>query len=370
MHTYAVYLKPKSSFITWPSSDTLFGALCWAAYHLHGKERLEEELNKFKENPKFILSSAFPYLDRDGTRIHFFPKPLLRELNSTEVEALAIEELGKKLDKESLEFKQAVIKVRERLKEFKKISYVSESIFKEITELSLDLKGIYQRLKDTGSAETDIEKLGNALISFREREKLDPEKEMKSLISEVDVLRNQIDRVGGSTVEGLLFTNKEISLHRIYGGIWFLVKTNDLEFLKPLFRYLEDTGIGGKRSSGKGHFGITWKDKPYMLPEAENPDSFIVLSRWFPDENELDFDNGFASWNIINLRSKRETMYPVGGERILKDLLRLFSEGSIFPLKERKEYYGKLVPAGNMGTYTAYHNGIALPIFAKIGDTK
>lgn len=367
MQTYAIYLKSKSSFITWPASDTLFGALCWAVYHLYGKGTLEKMVAEFYNKPKFILSTAFPYLERDGVRIHFFPKPLIRGLKNDEVERLAGENVRKKLDTESLNFKQEIIIVSEKLKALKKVSYVSESLFKEIVEESLNIKEIYQRLRDRRTIEKDIEKLGNVLISFGEREKIDPEKKLKTLFSEVDVLRNQIDRVAGSTVEGLLFYNKEISLYRTYGGLWFLLRTDDFEFVKPLFRYLEDTGIGGERTSGKGHFEIHWDEKPYRLPEAKNPDSFVILSRYLPDETERNFGNGFFSWNLLNLRPKRETMYPTGGKRILKDLLRVFLEGSIFPLKEKKEYYGKLEPAGDMGTYIAYYNGLTIPVFAKIG---
>ncbi len=368
METYAIYLKPKSSFITWPASDTLFGAFCWATYHIYGKKILEEMLANFKDNPKFVFSSAFPYCGRKGIFVHFFPKPLIRGLNSFEVESLVVKEVSEKLDKESLKFKQGVIELTERIKEIKKVSYVSESIFREIVEGSLDIKDIYQRLRHKGSMNGDIEKIGNALISYDEKKKLNYEKELKTLISELDVLRNQIDRVTGSTVEGILFYNKEISLNKYFGGLWFLIKTDDFDFLKPLFRYLEDTGIGGDRTTGKGHYEITWRDEPYKLPQAKNSDSFIILSRWFPDEDERDFQNGFASWNILNLRPKRETMYPLGGGRILKDFLRMFSEGSIFPLKEKKEFYGKLVFTGNMGTYIAYHNGLAIPVFTKIGD--
>jgi CRISPR-associated protein Csm4 len=365
MQTYAVYLKPKSSFITLPTSDTIFGALCWAIMHLYGEEILKPLLTIFNKEPKFILSSAFPYLERDGTRIRFFPKPLIRDLKSDHVGKLAEEKVGK-LDNNSLDLKRAVIFATEKLKDIKKISYVSEILFKEIVENSLDLQGLYEGL----AKKRTIEKIGSALISLGERESIDHEKELKTLFNELDVLRNQIDRVAGSTVEGLLFYNKEVSLYRNYGGLWFLVKTNEFDFLKPLFRYLEDTGVGGDRTTGKGHFEISWDEKPYPLPEAENPNSFIILSRWFPNEDERDLANELASWNLINLRSRRDTMYIVGGNRILKDFLRVFSEGSVFPLKIMREYYGTLVPAGNMGNYTAYHNGITLPVYAKIGDKK
>lgn len=366
MQTYTVYLRPKSSFVTWPSSDTIFGALCWAIWHLYGKDILEDSLKKWKLKPEFILSSAFPCVIRERNYVRFFPKPLLSDLTSDDVNNFALKQ-SKNKDPKSLEFKIEVVKVVEKAKELKKACYVSEEIFGKIVRGEANTKKLYEVLKQRGTVPDDIEKIGNVLITAEEREKIDPHRELNAIFYEADVMRNQIDRVAGTTVEGLLFLNKEISLHRTYGGLWFLVKTDDFEFLKPLFRYLEDTGIGGERTSGKGHFEITWDEKPYQLPESKNPDSFIILSRWFPAENERSFNNGFASWNLLNLRPKRETMYPVGGDRILKDLLRVFSEGSIFPLKEKKEYYGKLVPAGDMGTYSVYHNGIAMPVFARIG---
>jgi CRISPR-associated protein Csm4 len=363
-----VYLRPNSSFITWPSSDTLFGALCWATYHLYGKKELENILTTFNERPKFILSSAFPYLERNGYRVRFFPKPLLMELKIDEIERLAKEEvLQEKIGDELLDYNKRVISISEKFKEIKKVTYVSESVFKNIIEGKINLTGICQGLRNKGSTQKDLERIGNGLISYEERTKVDPDRELKALFSEGDILHNQIDRLSGTTVEGLLFYNKEIFLHKNYGGLWFLVKTEDLEFLKPLMRYLNDSGIGGERTTGKGHFMITWDQSPYQLPGADKPDSFIILSRWFPDENEKTFCNQFASWNLLNLRSKRETMYPIGGQRILKDFLRMFAEGSIFQLKAKKEYYGRLVPAVNMGTYNIYHYGIALPVFAKIG---
>jgi CRISPR-associated protein Csm4 len=369
MQIRAVYMRPKSTFITWPASDTLFGALCWATYHLYGKKELENMLTTFNERPKFILSSAFPYLERGGNRVRFFPKPLLRGLKVDEVKRLVNEQLTEiqKTGDESLDVKRRLTFASEKANELKKVSHVSEYIFKNIVEGRIDLKGMWQGLRDRGGTEEDLERMGPGLISYEEREKVDPDGELKTLFTEWDVLRNQIDRLSRSTVEGLLFYNKEISLHRNCGGLWFLVKTQHFEFLKALLRYLQDSGIGGERSLGKGHFRITWDESPFQLPEAQNPNSFVILSRWFPDQSEQIFGSGFASWNLLNLRSKREMMYPIGGERILKDLLRMFSEGSIFPLEEKKEYYGRLIPAGNMGAYVAYHNGLAMPVFAKVG---
>jgi CRISPR-associated protein Csm4 len=372
MRNYRVYLRPKSSFVTWPTSDTIFGALCWAIYHIYGEIELEKMLKDFNQKPRFILSSSFPYILGKNYKVHFFPKPLIKYPKSTDIENIIksnLIQMGKS-DFKSLDYNKEFISFNEKFKEINKIFYISESIFYEFIENYFDIYEICYRLRGKGNTEKDLEKIGNTLISFKERENLDPQRDLQNLFKEYDVMGNQIERVGGSTVEGLLFYKKETSFEKIKGGLWFIVKTDDFDFLKPLFRYLEDTGIGGKRTIGKGHFEVSWEETPFELPEGKEPDSFIILSRWFPAEDELDFITDYASWNLINLRPKRDTMFPSGMGHILKGLLRVFTEGSIFPLKNFKEYYGKLVPSGNMGTYTAYHNGMALPIFVKIGERK
>jgi len=361
MEPYAIYLKPKSSFISWPTSDTIFGALCWAIYHIYGQPELENLLKDFNNKPKFILSSAFPYLQTNNTIVHFFPKPLFLKLKSKDIEGLA------KKKNDTLEFKRKIISIQETIKEIKKVLYISEEIFKAVIKGSLDLKEIYSRLKQRGSIDSDIEKLGNCLISFGEREKVDPDGELKTLIREVDVQRNQIDRVTGTTVEGLLFFSKEFCLPTKYGGLWFLIKTEDFEFIKPLLRYLRDTGIGGERTVGKGHFEINWDENPYKLPEITDANVFITLSRYFPSQKEINLNLDSAHWNLLSLRYKLETMYIPKGNFISNDLLRMFSEGSAFPFKEKKEYYGKIEKIEFSGAKPVYKNGFAFPVFAKIG---
>ncbi len=364
MQTYAFYLYPRSTFLSLPTSDTLFGAMCWAVYHLWNKKELEDMLTDFKnQRPRFILSSIFPYLVRNELKVRFFPKPLLPEPTSQE---LREKELNNKTSARDLNYKRGVVKASERLKDIKKAPFVSEGLFGQIVEGGLDLKSIYPRFKKKGAMPRDIEKIGNSLITYGEREKIDPEGELTNLITEIDVQRNQVDRVVGSTVEGLLFSKREVCCK----GLWFLVQTDHLDFVKPILRYLEDTGIGGERTSGKGHFQVM-EEEIFRLPKAKDPNAFIVVSRYLPTEEELNFlAQGLSNWNLINIRPKRESMYAVGRERILKDSLRIFTEGSIFSLGKFKDYYGKIEDAGNMGSYTAYHSGLAVPVFVRIGGMR
>ena len=229
MQTYGIYLYPKSTFLSLPTSDTLFGAICWAIYHLWNEKKLEDILKDFtNQRPRFILSSTFPYLVQNKCKVRFFPKPLFPQPTSQQ---LAKKGMKDEIGTDDLNYKRGSVKIVERLKEIKKAPFISESLFSQLVEGRLDLKGIYPRFKKKGAIPEDIEKIGNSLITYEEREKIDPEGKLENLVKEIDIQRNQVDRVVGSTVEGLLFSNKEISCK----GLWFLVQTDDLDFLKTVF---------------------------------------------------------------------------------------------------------------------------------------
>lgn len=371
MKTYAVYLEPKGSLVSELHSDTLFGAICWAIRLLQGAEPLEEMLANFNEQPQFLLSSAFPYLQWNDQIVRFFPKPQLPELQSGVVEELTREK-AKGIARSQLEFKRAKVEVIERLKDIKKIAYVSEGILKGIVVGQVDIKKLYQRLTYQGAMPEDVERIGNALITTGERKQIDPDAEIKSFLREADVQRNQIDRVAGSTVEGLLFFDKQTFLRQEIAGLWFILRTDDLETLKPAFRYLEDTGIGGERTVGKGHFAIPLDHiEEFQLPDAGiNADCFVSLSRYLPQDGEISFDSTPLSYTLLNLRAKHESMFPEPGQPIYKKQVRLFVEGSIFPLKERRDFYGRIVEVDQLKGRTVWQNGMALPLFARIGGGK
>ena len=290
-----------------------------------------------------------------------------------DIQQLAIQQAGgASSDRKSPAIKRQIVFICGRVKELKKIFYVSESIFQGLVKGTIGPKDLYSRLKTIGVMENDLEQMGGSLITFAEREKIDPEQKMTGLWTKTDVLHNQVDRLTGGAAEGLLYYNDEIIFKRPGGGLWFLVKTDEIEYLRPLFRYLEDTGIGGERSSGKGHFKITCDDAPYQLPKAKEPNSFIILSRWSPkDKERIVFESDAAAWELLNQRPRREVMHTSEGKFISNNLLRLFAEGSVFPLQEEKECYGRIEPVEYTGTAPAYEeiyrNGLALPVMARIG---
>jgi len=361
MDTYAVYLKPRGSFYGQIRSTTIFGGVCWALQilGLTGPSELFAA-----GEPPFIFSSAFPYLEANGHKVRFFPRPLIPDLTAGEVEMLAekrARERGKGL-------KEAKLEVIEEAKRLKKARYVSEAIFRDIVLGELDTKGLLSRYKRIGTRPSDIELVGDVLITLGEREKLGIEKKLLPFLRQVDVQRNQIDRVKGATVEGLLFYEPQVFLEEM-AGLWFITRVKNLSLLPPALRYLEDTGFGGRRSTGKGHFHINLdRENPFQLPDAgDEADCFIVLSLYLPGEGEWG-NQGPMSYELINWRGKYESKFPWSGPRpIYKKPVRLMTEGSVFPLKERREFYGRVVDVSHKDTPPALQCGLAIPVFAKVG---
>ena len=78
MKTYAITIKPESSFGTPLKGDTLFGQFCWQVVHqpslLHGG--LDTWIDQYPHRPFAVFSSAWPQLtENDGTISYCLPRP-------------------------------------------------------------------------------------------------------------------------------------------------------------------------------------------------------------------------------------------------------------------------------------------------------
>jgi len=372
--TYAVYLKPKTSFVTRISSDTLFGAICWATRAVRGVDELEAMLKRFRPGTTtdtrlpFALSSAFPFLRYNGIRIRFYPKPLISELHGDQTAPLA--ERQKHRYSVLRPFQRAQVAAIEKAKRVKEASYLSEELFKQIVCGETDTARLCERLVESSVTDPDVVRWGNALITHGERERVQA-MELETFMAERDLQRNEIDRVALATAEGRLFFVHETFLHRERAGLWFVLQTEDLQFIKPLLRYLGDTGIGGERSIGKGHFEIPLEEiHEHTLPGADQPNCFVTLSRYIPANRECDFSVEPLAYTLTTIRPKHEAQMSAPGHHTYKRLLRVFEPGSFFPFQKRKDVYGQVVNVGrnaDAGGLEVYHNGLALPVFAKIG---
>lgn len=303
-----VYIKPKSVF---PElhSDTLFGAIVNAINDLFPEKVNEMILDFTSNNPPFILSSTFPFIDCDGKKIRFFPK-----FHSND--------------------RIEMVKDTDVFKKFKKIDYLQEEIFFKILRKELNLTDILSNYDDYFS-------VGNLLLS--------EEIEVKNPYKNIIVPNNKVNRINRSTdifySEGMNFSENN--------GVFCFIEIFDEDYVNVIesaFRLLKDRGFGKDVSNGKGHFDYeTEKINLNDLINIENSNRFITLSRFIPSENELDHINVDSYYELGFKRS-------ISRSFDIRKQVRFFKEGSSF--KGNDNFYGRVVPSGE----NAVEYGYAFPV--------
>ena len=189
-----------------------------------------------------------------------------------------------------------------------------------------------------------------------------------------DVQHNQIDRQTGGTGEGLLFYEPE-KFFASGGMLWALARAERETMetrVRPAFRYLANTGLGANRSSGKGQFDFEVANAPALPDAGSRANAFLSLSRYLCASGELG-ESGPLAYRLISLWPKREQQFPLpeDGRRsapVYKRRIRVFEPGSVFPLAERRPYYGQLatlIPEGD-GPWPVYQSGFTLPVFIHV----
>lgn len=348
MIEYLIKLRPKSSFEIIPSSDTLFGAICWAVRTLYGEggdNGLNNLLERFVQgnSPPFFLSSAFPYkVHYDGTDDFYLPKPELLPLSKNDLEEIA----EKYQDKWQKEFDEPYysgnifkIKAISEYKRFKKIHWISQHQFEGI-------------LRGRGEKELFIEFLDNLIESPK--------------FDTTTVQKNKLDRLSNSTTgEGQTFYNKEIFFDKGL-SMYFLFKTSEIEYFKPVFNYLADSGIGRNKRMGKNHFLIDMSAKSPFNFNDENANGFVTLSRYIPDSHKdgIDFEKD-ALYQVKPVRSKIESREEFMGADIWKDLTMTILEGSVFKANDQSKNYGNLVEIKEIMKKKIFQYGICYPAWGK-----
>lgn len=365
METYAVYLWPRGSLASDLGSDTLFGAVCWAIQVL-GLADVGPLLEEWEERPAFAFSSAFPVARAragEGERvIRFYPCPPLLEPTPSQIE---------KWTQGKPNVRAARVRAVEQAKQFKEASWLSEELFARMVRGELDATGLFYALCSEGRDNRNIQQIGHFLLTSDEYRSIQQAGIPVPFIQEQAVQHNQVDRVAGATAEGLLFFEQERFFWR-HTGLWCALRAEPEvvdRWIQPAFRYLSDTGLGANRTCGKGHFRIEIGEK-LTLPSADVPNSFMVLSRYLPRPGEWEPEAQPLRYTVLNLWPKREQKFPqpVPGHRtplVYKRRIRMFAPGSLFPLSQVQELYGRLarVVSPESGGHTVWQSGLAIPVF-------
>ena len=303
-----IYIKPLSTF---PKlhSDTLFGAITSAISELY-PEILEDMLKEFSDGrPPFILSSAFPYIYNEETKVRFYPKIIL-DYDSSSIN-------------------------RDILKKYKKINFIEEDIFLSLINgdlTELDILNKYGEYYESGSLlmtkdyGIDAHISGNILPN-----------------NSVNRLTNESDAIFYS--QGDTFQNM---------GLFFIINFFDKEYeniIKNVFKFLKDRGFGRDLSTGKGQFDYEVSDD--LLEEFKNCEGqcFTTLSRYIPTSEDLDKINEYSAYEIDSKRGR----HPSG--EIRKEV-KFFKEGSTFPNYQLT--YGNIFKSSDVNPAVEY--GYAFPV--------
>ena len=344
MERHIVLLRPLGPQASPIISHTLFGATCWALSALG--EDVGQLLAAFAaaKRPPFAFSGAYPYV-RDRKKLYLLlPRPPFR-IPSAAVEDYAGAPIVHKVD---------------TAKKIQKAAYLSP--------------GVAARLRSGEWGPEDVFRqamLGEVVI-HQDTLFLDSEAALiwrngkpAPLWRRMVVQRNSVDRVAGATVEGLLFQRQETFYDARRSGLWFAVWAdgNHWPRLQAAFRFIADTGLGGKRSVGKGQFEFSVLDRRWedVFPSVEGG-RFLSLSHYVPaapDESRPE------AYELEVIRQKAENRYPDGSQRVYVASLRAFRPGGLFSAAEDDRPYGRLLELGPVGSRTVYYSGLTIPLWGR-----
>ncbi|RDI94742.1 CRISPR-associated protein Csm4 [Meiothermus sp. QL-1] len=204
-----------------PSAPTLWGHLAWWVRYTQGEAALKEWLLAFRQDPPFLISSAFP--------TGYLPRPLLPPVQ--------------------------VQDTVER-KKLKGLRYLSLETFKRVVQ----------------EGET----------ALRESPELTQDKAPS--ISLATQTRVGIARSTGTAQEGILFTDRVYWLNNRKGEQTWTVYVHlrqEAAYLEEALRDIGTFGYGGKASVGLGRFEVVGTQE-MDLPEAPKPTHYVTLSPTLP----------------------------------------------------------------------------------------
>lgn len=300
-----IYLEPKSPFPAM-HSDTIFGAMIYAANQLY-PGIVGDLIDKFKEEgqPPFTVSSAFPYVN-GSEKVHFFPKPLTEPVKADP----------------------------QNLKEYNRVSFLHEDIFKSWLSGTLNERIIINNINDYH--------VENGFL-------MDKELELDFRMEHSTSPHNTINRVTGAS-ENIFYSTGTVFKNM---GLFFMVKTSSPEIediITSSIKFLGDRGFGGDISTGNGQFKYEIAQEKLL---DEDGMRLITLSRYIPIKEELETFKGDVWFELGSKRGR-------SAEGSLRKKVRFFKEGTTFP-QISKDKYGKIVDSG----FEAVEYGLAYTVGIK-----
>ncbi len=319
-------------------SDTLFAALLDTWRHL-GRD--VNELLPESGEPAFRVTSAFPF----AGGVRFYPKPVdLREL-----------------------FKEEMLKAESAGKRLKKIRYISETLLLKAAGGEY-LDGFLFPEDENEDPKTGIALQGGVFWLLPEEVKDLPEAwrlpekdwwllRRKKVYDTQTAPRVTVDRVSSTSN---LFQSERV-IFNTGCGLWFGA-VGQTSSLVELLTVLGDSGLGGERTAGYGHFTVARTD-PVQREFPALQSSAYLLSRWHPKADEVSLLPNSA-YKLEAVEGWLRTPENAAAQR--RKRLWLVAEGSLIAgnpqggaVNVRPEYDAK---SGETILHPVYRPGFALAL--------
>ncbi len=344
-------------------ADTLFSALV-VSWLLQGQDPGAFAAPFLAGDPPFLLTSAFPF----AGGVRFYPMPV---------------------DRSRLFSPQGWRKAQERGKAIKRIRYLSEGLVsKALAGEPLDKYLFPQQDEDDPPDQASGVALQGGLLWLtreeaaflpdglrKEKKRLRPLRSLRyvAVWKETRVPRVTVDRVNSASN---IFHAGRVRFAPNC-GLWFgvhwrrpdaLVEGAALSYRRALARglaLLQDSGLGGERTTGYGQFELDGHGTPVQLADPTPDAPAWLLSRYLPGKEEASgaLDNKGAAYELITVRGWVQSN-GVADQR--RRTLTLVTEGSLVAwprtpvvgnLADVRPIYENL--AGNL-PHPVYRYGLAL----------
>ncbi|MBW4590197.1 type III-A CRISPR-associated RAMP protein Csm4 [Aetokthonos hydrillicola Thurmond2011] len=321
-------------------SDTLFSAWMSAYARLY-PDQIDALLKRFRDesSPPMRVSSTFIYRTTDKSTIYYLPRPLKFPINYPK--------------DNDLEF----------FKTYKKLNYLPLKVWQRwyqgIGFTSADRDALIAKTNGLKGGQLENES------TFNYKQAFEIQKIPKIAVDRTTQATNLYHTAfvqfqwqqNGNNIQSL-------------SGLYFLLEFPEYNaelstHLETALELLGDEGLGGERSSGAGRFKVEWQDLPSdwkkVVEYPEEPTHYYLISLfWDDDQSELE--------KLITKKSSYEIRERGGWiiqSNIRRQMVRMFTEGSVFPAKPN----GKLIDVtprelitsdGKYKTHPIYRSGISL----------
>jgi CRISPR-associated protein Csm4 len=365
MADFVIKVDFQSSFITPMHADTLWGHLCWALRYLYGEKEILDFLAAYSEGESpVILSNAFP----EG----FLPHPVLPPLSQQD----RMDLLRRYWDKRTVSVGAAAIKALAELP-YVPATLLAEDGGKPICELRLIdklLSDPYICIATADRMEVPCQfkyEAGGKSICCR----LDQDYPFRCPVrpSQADqrigsvraiVFHTAVSRMTGGALTGRLFTTAEhLHCRRVYEVHCKINPPFSREKLDTCLDYINHTGFGKRKSTGKGRIRCELKE---AIPSKPNPNinAFMTLSNYTPEAGDPVDGCYRLLTKYVKLGGHYASSPILGGKEILpfKYPLVMFAQGSLFCIQgDLKEHYGRIVRGIHPQMTQISHYGLGYP---------